>query len=583
MWLHAQPQSKPDTRSEVVESDDSALFRYGICAMSESRPYVRTRSDLLVEIERLRLHLSEAEKALAAMELNDAATTSEQQFSPTADGDPEEYRSVLLSLVEDVVQARLEAERYAAELLDSKAKLKLFIAYAPVSLAMFDRDMRYIAVSRRWVDDYGLTDDEILGRSHYDVFPEIPERWKEVHRRGLAGEVVSSERDGFTRHDGRVQWQRWDVRPWYTGKDAVGGIMIFTEDITERVHIESERQKFVSLAEQSAEFIGMCDMDFMPFFVNKAGVRMVGLDSLEQALRTPVQDFFFPDDRHFVLNEFFPRVLREGRAEVEIRFRHFRTGEALWMSYNVFFLNDENGQPVGLATVSRNITDRKRVDEELRQSRMDLDRAQEVGQIGWWRLDVRNNVLTWSDQNHRIFGVPADTPLTYESFMASVHPDDRAYVDVQWNAALGGAPYDIKHRLLVDGRVKWVREKAYLEFDADGALQGGFGITQDITELESAAVRAQQSETRLRLALRAANAGVWEWDAGADKLLWSPENFALYGLEPRESSLSYADWAVCVHPEDLAATEKAVQDVLAGRAPEFRGEFRVTLPDGRTP
>jgi len=94
---------------------------------------------------------------------------------------------------------------------------------------------------------------------------------------------------------------------------------------------------------------------------------------------------------------------------------------------------------------------------------------------------VRRNVLTWSSENHRIFGVPDGMSLSYESFLGIVHPDDRQYVDKQWNAGLRGEPYDIEHRLLVDGQVKWVREKAYLEFDDAGGLLGGFGITQDIS------------------------------------------------------------------------------------------------------
>ena len=124
-------------------------------------------------------------------------------------------------------------------------------------------------------------------------------------------------------------------------------------------------------------------------------------------------------------------------------------------------------------TINRDITERKAAEEALRQSREDLDRAQAVGQIGWWRLDTRKNVLTWSPENHRIFGVPEGTPMSYEFFLSTVHPDDRQYVDTQWQAGLRGEPYDIEHRIVADGKVKWVREKAYLEFDGEGKLLGG--------------------------------------------------------------------------------------------------------------
>ncbi|MGC2322981.1 MAG: PAS domain S-box protein [Terriglobales bacterium] len=78
--------------------------------------------------------------------------------------------------------------------------------------------------------------------------------------------------------------------------------------------------------------------------------------------------FFFPEDQRFVYEEFFPRVQREGRVEVEVRFRHFKTGAALWMIYNVFYIKDDDGQPIGLATVSRDITARKEFEEILRES-----------------------------------------------------------------------------------------------------------------------------------------------------------------------------------------------------------------------
>jgi PAS domain S-box-containing protein len=118
----------------------------------------------------------------------------------------------------------------------------------------------------------------------------------------------------------------------------------------------------------------------------------------------------------------------------------------------------------------------------LRDSQMDLNRAQAVANTGSWRLDVQHDELTWSDENHRIFGISKGTPMTYETFLAAVHPDDRAYVDQKWMAALRGEPYDIEHRIVADGSLKWVRERANLELDKDGTLLGGFGTTHDVTE-----------------------------------------------------------------------------------------------------
>ena len=127
-------------------------------------------------------------------------------------------------------------------------------------------------------------------------------------------------------------------------------------------------QQLVTLAEVSSEFFGTCDMEFMPVYGNAAAMRMVGLADLEQVKRTPLQEFFFPEDLPFIIDEFLPRVLREGQAKVEIRFRHFMTGEPVWVEYSVVALKDETGRATGLGTVTHDLTERKRTEAMLRAS-----------------------------------------------------------------------------------------------------------------------------------------------------------------------------------------------------------------------
>tara|TARA_R110002095_G_scaffold2155_3_gene9125 strand:+ start:1028 stop:3256 length:2229 start_codon:yes stop_codon:yes gene_type:complete len=139
----------------------------------------------------------------------------------------------------------------------SEQDLQLFIENAPVAIALFDREMRYLATSRQWLKDYKLSSNGLLGESHYVIFPEIPEHWKEAHRQAQAGAVLHDE-ERFLREDGSAQWLRWVIQPWYESRDIIGGIVMLTEDITERKQLEEENKGLLEqfAAAQKMESIG---------------------------------------------------------------------------------------------------------------------------------------------------------------------------------------------------------------------------------------------------------------------------------------------------------------------------------------
>ncbi len=158
-------------------------------------------------------------------------------------------------------------------------RLRLFVEHTPAAVAMFDREIRYMTVSRGWYEEYGLTERNIEGRSHYDVFPTLPERWKTLHQRAVAGESLSRDRDPFVREDGKTTWVRWALHPWRNEQGDIGGIIMFTEVITHQVEHEialrnacqeakaANRAKSAFLANMSHEIrtpmngiIGMTDL-----------------------------------------------------------------------------------------------------------------------------------------------------------------------------------------------------------------------------------------------------------------------------------------------------------------------------------
>jgi PAS domain S-box-containing protein len=147
----------------------------------------------------------------------------------------------------DVTEQR-EAE---LALQASERLLREFVTHAPAAIAMLDRDLRYLQASDRWLQDYRLSVQDIIGRCHYDVFPDIPDRWRAIHQRVLAGAVERCDEDPYPRADGTTDWLQWEARPWLTPDGAIGGLVFFTQVITARKQMEEQLQRQTRALERS--------------------------------------------------------------------------------------------------------------------------------------------------------------------------------------------------------------------------------------------------------------------------------------------------------------------------------------------
>ena len=271
--------------------------------------------------------------------------------------------------LEDVTERKL-AE---ATLRESEERFRNMADTAPVLIWVSGPDKLCTFFNKVWLEFTGRTIEQELGQGWAQaVHPDDIEHCIATYSASFEARQRYRLEYRLRRADGEYRWILGDGAPRFTSEGIFAGYIGSCVDITEKRHAEEERQKFVSLADRSSEFVGMSDLDFRPFYINPAGLRLVGLENLEAAFRIKIHDFFFPEDQPFITNEFFPRVLREGHGEVEIRFRHFKTGEAIWMLYNVFSIFDSSGVNVGWATVSINLTERKIAERAFQQSRQEL-------------------------------------------------------------------------------------------------------------------------------------------------------------------------------------------------------------------
>lgn len=200
----------------------------------------------------------------------------------------------------DVTQ-RKEAE---VVLRESQQRLKLFVENVPVAVAMFDKDMRYLAASRRWLEDHNLS-EPIVGRPHYEDPFDIPDHWKVAHRRALAGEISSDDDECVKCIDGEVKQLRWECRPWHTADGEVGGIIIFTEDVTERKRAEyalREREEHLRNSDKRKdEFLAMLSHELRnPLAPIRAGLQTLRrMDGQNPAVQ-PIHDMMERQVDHLV-------------------------------------------------------------------------------------------------------------------------------------------------------------------------------------------------------------------------------------------------------------------------------------------
>ena len=280
-------------------------------------------------------------------------------------------RRLLTGIIQDIT-GRKSAE---AVLYESRHLLSLFIERAPAALAMLDKDLRYLAVSQRWKDDYALGNRDVIGLSHHELFPDMPERWKDAHRRALAGQTLRAEEDRFERADGTVRWLRWEVLPWRRQDGAIGGILILTEDITGRQQAlrnlaESER-RFRDLFEHLPIAYQSLDIQGRWLDANQKLADLLGFPSPEDMLGKEFIDYWDETIRH-PHNPSYDEFKRHHNIEGELLMRR---GDGVPITVHVAgrIQRDAEGHFLRTHGILLDVTERRAMEAEVLALNADLE------------------------------------------------------------------------------------------------------------------------------------------------------------------------------------------------------------------
>ena len=222
--------------------------------------------------------------------------------------------------------------------------------------------------------------------------------------------------------------------------------------------------------------------------------------------------------------------------------------------------------------------------EDLYGAREQLRLAVEATGTGIFDYDVVTGTLEWDARTRALYGLPPDAPVSYDVFLAGLHPEDRGWVDAAVRVALdpaGDGTYDIAFRVigLGDGVERWVAAQGQA-FVADGRTVRFVGTTRDVTESRRAEQALREAEERYRLAARATNDAIWDWNLGTDHILWNEAVQALFGYAAEEVGASGAWWTAHIHPDDRGRVTAGIHAVIDGTATGWKDEYRFQRAGG---
>ncbi|MBL8074671.1 MAG: PAS domain S-box protein [Nitrospira sp.] len=481
-------------------------------------------------------------------------------------------------LEQRVRERTADLKRTNAAMRESEERFRLFIEHAPAAIAMFDRHMRYLAASRRWIEDYRLT-DEILGRSYYDVSRDPPPRWRDVHQRGLSGEVLSADEDQFPRSDGSSQWISWDVRPWYRG-DRVGGIIIATEDVTARVEARKalhEREGRSDQVVRLANF-GIFDQDHHTGNVYWSPVmrEIYGIGPDVPASFEGFIALIHPDDRAMVVaaikRDHGP--VSEDLYSIEHRLL-LPSGYVRWISLRTWTLFDQDGserRPARTLGAMIDITKRKQAEEALKISERRFASFMDNLHGFAWIKDSQGRYLYVNRlfQESLLRGRDWNGKTAHELWPPHVadpfERNDRKVLET-------GVPLHSVESFVQQGEVRHALVSKFPIVDHSGepALFGGVAV--DITERQSTEELLKQQADMLNHSSDA----ILAWKIGGGIVYWNRGAEELYGWRSHEVIGRRSHELLSSNPL-LTVTDR---EACLARDGRWSGELSHVTKDGR--
>ncbi|MGS0524533.1 PAS domain-containing protein [Zobellia nedashkovskayae] len=460
---------------------------------------------------------------------------------------------------------------------------KMFIEQASTAMAMVDNNMCYIAASPSWVKDYGLEGIEIIGRSHYEIFPEIGDDWKAMHQRCLNGATDICEETAFERADGSVQWIYWDVRPWFISEDKIGGILMHTGDVTRRKEKELEQARVDEILEKTNEIarIGTWEINLLTGEVYWSKITREIHEVSEDFVPTLDSgvNFFKEGESREKLENAIEKA-REDGTHFNLELEIVTAKRNICWTRVVGRVEYLEGKRTRLFGIVQDINNTKLAEQQLNKAHSELQAIFNSESLIIFTTD-KNGII--NRFNHgaevmlgfsalEIVGLKSPEEFLFKEEILKFRRDIAKIYDK--DPATFNHYVDLPDQDLNDTREWTYRRKDGSTFSVlctvsaiknSMNMNEGFVVTaQDISEIKIVEDELLKNNQLLNYAERISKMANWQWDPVADKGKSSKNLYKILELDEKITDLQLDIYLDFVHPEDKEITaqhfEKAVND-----------------------
>jgi PAS domain S-box-containing protein len=408
--------------------------------------------------------------------------------------------------VQELEQAESEHKHNEAELIHSHKLMDYIISHARSAIAIHDRDLNYIYVSKRYIKEYKIKEQNVIGKHHYEIFPDLPQKWRDVHQRSLAGEVLSEEEDPYYREDGSVDWTRWECRPWYESDGSIGGIIIYTEVINERKKVEEALQKnearFRQVYEHIAVGIARVSINFQIENANDAYCRMVGYR--EDELIGQYLGGIIPQE---VVEANLQKQTEVAAGKIECyrmekQFIH-KEGHIIYGILDAKLVRSDEGTPRFFLVSVVDITSRKLSEKALQESEKKHKNISFLSSDYFYALNVGNSgqlCIDWiSESFERVTSYSQKEIENFNNWVSHIYPEDLPNLDKNTELLLSNHPVTNQYRIIVkNGDIRWFTDRLHPEWsEEENRVVKVYGAVRDITERKN----AEKEKEKLQLQL----------------------------------------------------------------------------------